>query len=566
MNEISLLWPDGQPSSSWPVPAETIRDLELEAIVQALCPQRAYREDVRAVVVRLCLEKETIEYRQIVFNDLQTHPTLAARLKTLLPLLDELTQFPYRQLGKQNALQEVVGRARELELLADIVQQLHEGFVALAAPLQSSGFTALRDKIATLAGDSHFQEMIQDLPALLEALRSKVSVTIGVNLDEYMRPDAAVLLSVNQERFSDSSLLDQLLGKGMGQGKGIAPIHRAPEIGPVRGVPGTDARGQRLDPLMMPLFKDLAKVLQKVSAPVARELQKYVQLNGRFLADLYPELIFYIQALDLIQALQAAGMSVTIPEILAAEERICQVKGAYNLQLAAQKLSGHAPEEELSQLVTNDINFNENGRIAILTGPNQGGKTTYMQSIGLVQVLAQIGLPVPGQSAQVSPVDTIYTHYPVEEQLELGTGRFGHEAQRLRTIFEKATRHTLVLLNESLSTTSMGEGVYLARDIVRALRQIGLRAVFTTHMHELAVAAAEINAQTPGDSAVFSLVASKPDGDLALDQGYSYHIQPGPPLGRSYAEHIAAKYGISDQQLQSLLRERKLLTGMLQSS
>jgi DNA mismatch repair ATPase MutS len=227
------------------------------------------------------------------------------------------------------------------------------------------------------------------------------------------------------------------------------------------------------------------------------------------------------------------------------------------LQLAVQKQ--RAAVEEAAEIVTNDIAFGEAGRIAILTGPNQGGKTTYMQSIGLAQVLAQTGLPVPGEEATISPVDAIYTHYPVVERLELGTGRFGDEAQRIRAIFERVTRHSLVLLNESLSTTSMGEGVYLAGDIVRALRQIGLRAVFTTHLHELATAVERINAESDGDSLVFSLVASKPAEDLQSEQRYSYEIRRGPPLGRSYAETIAARYGISNDQLQALLRERDLL-------
>jgi DNA mismatch repair ATPase MutS len=258
--------------------------------------------------------------------------------------------------------------------------------------------------------------------------------------------------------------------------------------------------------------------------------------------------------LDLFDKLETAGLPLTYPQIAPVAERVCQVKKAYNLQLAIQKLDASgAPDEPV---VSNDIIFDENGRIAILTGPNRGGKTTYMQSAGLVQVLAQIGMPVPGEAATISPVDAIYTHYPVEERLELGTGRFGDEARRIRAIFEKVTPHSLVLLNESLSTTSMGEGIYLARDIVRALRQIGLRAIFTTHMHELAAVAQAINQETPGESAVFSLVASKPHGEPQPDQGYSYRVQPGPPLGRSYAEHIAAHYGISNEQLQALVETR----------
>lgn len=311
--------------------------------------------------------------------------------------------------------------------------------------------------------------------------------------------------------------------------------------------------------MMVPLFKDLSKVLEKIAEPIAHELKKYIQMNSRFLADLYPELIFYVQALDLINRVEAAGMHLTYPEIAPADERMCRVESAYNLQLALREMGAHSSEATDLHVVTNDIVFGGDGRIAILTGPNQGGKTTYLQSIGLVQVLTQVGMPVPGVKARLSPVDAIHTHYPTEEQLELGTGRFGDEAQRLRTIFEKVTGNSLVLLNESLSTTSVKEALYLAEVIVKALRGIGLRAVFTTHLHELAAAAQEINAQVPGGSIVFSLVASKPEGTPHDEQVYSYRVQPGLPLGRSYAGHIATRYGIDDNQLQSLLKERNLL-------
>ncbi|MDX1413654.1 MAG: hypothetical protein R3293_05645 [Candidatus Promineifilaceae bacterium] len=552
MSEPSLLWPDGQPTKTWDISQETIRDLELETIVQTMSSHNPYRQAVRPIMFRLCLDPNTIRYRQTVLHDLQTQPTFAQQLKDLLTPLDELTQFTFRQIGKGNPLQEVVTRARELELLVDIVQRLHMAFNSTSRPLKSAGLIAIHDQIIDLVADQQFQELVSDLPPLLDALRNNASVTIGVNLDHHLRPEAAVLLSVNQERFSGSSLLDRLLGKGAGDGKGIAPLHQPPEIGEFnRSNPS--ARRKRLDPLMVPLFKDLAKVLEKVSEPVAQELKKYVQLNGRFLAELRPEIIFYIQALGLIQDLQEAGMKMTYPEIAPAEERLCRVEAAYNLQLAIQKRKLSSAE-----IVTNEIALDNNGRIAILTGPNRGGKTTYMQSIGLVQILTQVGMPIPGKAATVSPVDAIFTHYPVEEQLALGTGRFGDEAQRLRAIFEQATRHSLVLLNESLSTTSMGEGIFLGRDILRAMRQIGLRTVFTTHMHELAAAAEEINLETEGDSIVFSLVASKPTETIEADPAYSYQIEQSPPLGRSYAEYIAAQYGISNQQLQSLINQRRL--------
>src|SRR5207245_6024972 len=87
----------------------------------------------------------------------------------------------------------------------------------------------------------------------------------------------------------------------------------------------------------------------------------------------------------------------------------------------------------------------------------KAGKTTYTQMVGLCQILAQTGVWVPAASARLSPVDNIYTHYPVEEQLTKGTGRFGDEAQRLYQIFARGTRHSLILLNESLASTNPGE-------------------------------------------------------------------------------------------------------------
>ena len=161
--------------------------------------------------------------------------------------------------------------------------------------------------------------------------------------------------------------------------------------------------------------------------------------------------------------------------------------------------------------------MDDDGRIGILTGPNQGGKTTYTQMVGLCQLLAQTGLWVPAAQARLSPVDNIYTHYPVEEQLAKGTGRFGEEAQRLSQIFARGTRHSLILLNESLASTNPGESLYIAQDIVRILRRLGARAIFATHLHELAADVAALNASTTGESRIVSLVASRTEaGDDGL--------------------------------------------------
>ncbi len=152
----------------------------------------------------------------------------------------------------------------------------------------------------------------------------------------------------------------------------------------------------------------------------------------------------------------------------------------------------------------------------------------------------------------------IQTHYPVEERAARGTGRFGEEAQRLSQLFARSTRHSLILLNESLASTNAGESLYIAQDIVRIMRRMGTRALFATHLHELAVDVEAFNAHTTGDSHVVSLVASRSTAEDSEQR--SYKIVPGKPLGRSYAREIAAQYGISYEQLTTMLQQRGVLS------
>src|SRR5690606_31881760 len=224
------------------------------------------------------------------------------------------------------------------------------------------------------------------------------------------------------------------------------------------------------NPMLYPLFRDLANVLKQSSRPIAAALQRYAHISSRALGDLAGELAFYLGAVDLMARLRAAGLPLCRPEILPAEARVCIASETANLNLALRLLAGDPGADLGAAIVLNDVCFDDAGRVFILTGPNQGGKTTYTQGVGLLHVLAQAGLPVPGTAAQISPADAILTHFPLEEQPDSGAGRLGEEASRLSTLFERATRHSLVLLNESLSSTSFSESLYLARDVVRILR------------------------------------------------------------------------------------------------
>lgn len=565
---ISLLWPPGARedvhSRRRTLTAAAIRDLRLDDLLPAFTLDKSHHKEIKAVLTTLCQDPAVINYRQDVLSDLLRYSDLVETLTELLPAIDALGRFHYRTQDNMTTMHEVTYRMGELQSLVDCVEGLGEA-LDRAGDLQAQGWRKLHRQIDAIRRDADFRNLAETLPGLLAELRSAASVTIGVNLDQFLRPVEATLLAVNDERFTGPSLMGRLFGSRVDRKAGIAPLHTVPkrEVDGPYALPIDPELGRSVEPLMVPLFKDLADVIEKITQPIAKELKRFVGINSRMFVGLREDLIFYLGAVRFIRRLEGHGLPTCRPQIAPPEERVCRVVEAYNAALALQQ-SGGDPDRDLSgMIVPNRINIGPEGRVMILTGPNQGGKTTYMQGAGLIQALFQTGLNVPGTEARISPADNIYTHFPLEEKLETNAGRFGEEAGRLGDIFRRITAASFVLLNESLSSTSAWESLYLAQDLVRIMRRAGVRAIYSTHMHELAEKVDEINAGTPGDSRVVSLVSS-PVAAGHEENGVierTYEIIERAPMGRSYAQEIASRHGVSYRQLEEMLVERGVLEG-----
>jgi hypothetical protein len=537
-------------------------DLDIELVVAAFTGNRDQQKDIREIFAWLNQDPRVIRYRQEMIADLLRHPELVDRFTSLLPTIDSLARFSFRSEPGKNSLYEVAWRIGELQNIVDCIEGLGEILQGAKDDLTSQGFRLLLEEVLKVRETSAFQNLVKELPDLLSKMRGCASITIGVNLDSSMRPVQATLLSVNDKPFTNQSLLNKLFGIEK-EDKGVAPLHSVPQ----RSVEGPYAfpinsdLGWAVEPMMVPLFADLAKVLEKTTIPIADQLKRYVELQSSFFIHIRQGLIFYLGAVRFIRRLEDLGLPVCRPDIAPPSERLCIVRGSYNVNLA---LKGSLPDEQNLAIAvkTNDITIDPNGQILILTGPNQGGKTTYMQGVGILQVLAQVGCYVPGRQAEISPVDNIFTHFPLEEKPETEAGRFGEEAMRLGKVFEQVTRYSLVLLNESLSSTSFGESLYLAQDIVRILRRVGARAIYSTHLHELANRVGELNESVPGDSVIISVVSSPVEACEPASTGEvrrSYKVEIRPPLGQSYAREIADRYGISYEQLEKVLSDRGML-------
>ncbi len=525
----SLMQPADKPLSR-PGAAHWENDLGLGELVQALSVDPRYTQFIRQALLGLSTDPDVIAWRQAVLADLLRNPGLVEQVQALLPQLANLRRGR-AMLGnkRRSLLLETSDRLAELDMYVSAVQELSSALDS--STLQSPALTALRSSLQALMQDESFGALRQELPELRAPLQHIASLTIGVNLDSELRPISALLLAINDRPFAETaSFLDRLLGARTNPDDetGIAPLHRVPEE-------------RELRPLS-PLFQDLDKLVAQTAQPVARSLGRYVHISGAPLAALEYELAFYVAAVGLINRLSQMGVLFCQPEIAPLDERVTEIHGLVNLNLALRLAA---------QPVPSDAAFGPEGRIAILTGPNSGGKTVYVQAVGLAHVLFQGGLFIPAQSARISPADSILTHFPALETRQ--QGRLAEEAGRLREIFKQANAHSLVLLNESLSSTAFGEALYLAQDIVGALRAIGLRAIYATHLVELAERIPEIEALVPGESRVFSLVA----GIKVAENGRpapTFQIARGMPLGRSYAQEIAHQHGIS---LEQILEARK---------
>jgi hypothetical protein len=462
-----------------------------------------------------------------------------------LPALEALGDVPrgerYRPLAEPG-LERVARRLADLELLVEVVATLADALHE--TPVSSDALRSIGLDLQNLRRTPEFISLERELPALRERLNSVRSVTVGVNLGPDLAPESATILELGTAPIEGRrGLLWRLFG-GSVNNQGLTPLQRG-ESGPL-GRPNE-------------LVRDLRHLLGQVVAPVHVALERFTRVSTDTLGQLGAELALLLAVARMVERLRTVGLPVCRPEYVAIDDRCTDLVDAYDLGLALNQ------QVDARSIVTNDVHFDERGgRVWVLTGPNRGGKTTYTRAVGLVQVLFQAGLYVPASTARLSPVDAIYTHFPNREESRPGHGRLDLEAERLAAIFHRATPRSLILLNEALAGTSALEAVDLARGLVRGLRLLGARAIYVTHLHELASSVDEINDTTPGDGTVASLLADSECVEaVASAEGpavrrRTYRIVPHAPRGVSFAAEIAEQHGISFEQLARLLRDRHL--------
>ena len=559
--KFSLLFPKDADRKTAALSEEAVNDLSLDFILDALTDVHAERPHLLSVMKRIPCDPKVIRYRRDIFEDFLRFPKLREAMSDLVLRLTDLRDLErFQKDTDMSALWSLINRLREIDDYISCITMIKDTLTGM--DITSQGMRELRDIVTQIPKESGFDGLKADIDEMMTRAQRLKSVTIGVNLDNLLRPESAGVVSLNDTKFTDAGLMSRFSsfadsrnelyhGANKGESGRFAP-ENPPTSGFLVGATtfNTAINGSHIetstvtgkDPLSNNMRKVATDIMRRTVKDIKSTIKKYVDFSGYSLINLMPEILFYIRWAELTEKITATGMPMCKPEIISLEERSCSFEDVYNLKLAINKVNG----EDIN-IIANDFEFGDKGRIYILTGPNRGGKTILTQAIGLAMLLAQWGVYSPAGKAVISPCDNIFTHFPADENDTVDLGRLGEESQRLARIFEMATSHSLLLLNESLATTSVAEGVFIAKDVVRTMRYLGARAIFNTHMHELAASLDEINSGVEGASRAESLITGVHNGER------SFKVFIAPPQGVSYAADIAKKYGVTFDQMKKTI-------------
>ena len=568
----SLLFPSGE-STYKTMGQVTMHDLGMDLICRQLSSKESEQNYIMRVMSQIYSDPEVTRYRCDVFEDILKHKQLRDALMGTLDRISFLKDYGSfrREYDEGASVWELMHR---LDEIGDYIECVDALYACLNEyELSSAGFSGLKEYVQRIYSDNGFGELKEDISKLKFETSEIKSITVGINLNERFEAEGVGLISVNNKYFTRGGVLsnfydhivtkDRISSEAKWKGdykfqpfdsrsemQVKAPMQQMAQTAAAGSVAGSAAgiggipEGDQARDVTRYTDRVVGHMISGIVKKMRQVLNKYVSITITDMTDLIPELMYYIRWAEYIEKLQSRGAVFAKADVVCRgdgssdDERkyYMKARGVYNMKLAA------FDTEESDHIVANDLDFDGEHRVYILTGANRGGKTTITQTIGQLFVMAQGGIYIPGDEFEFAPVDCIYTHFPADEDKTLDLGRLGEECKRFREIFDNACDQSLILLNETFSTTSFEEGYYIAKDSVRAILTKGVRTIYNTHMHKLASDVEEMNGNRTSGK-VYSLIVHNEGSQR------SYKIEIAPPAGKSYASDIAKKYGVTYDML-----------------
>jgi DNA mismatch repair ATPase MutS len=477
-----------------------VQDLELGALFAAMSnDDPAIGEVVEKAVLASVSDLATIQYRQDILRDCRAHEPIVREIYALMAATLETQKKSYYLSSGRYPAGILSSSITVLESLVDVLRKLRTIAEQHSATFASDGFQRLFAMLCEELSDDYFAAIRDHL----WRLKFKRGVLISAQLGEGTKGVNYVLCKDDApEQTWVSELLEMITGWF---GRRAAPAYS------FKIPPQDDSRARELA-----LLKDRGVNL------VANALAQATDHVLSFFGVLRTELAFYIGCLNLHRRLTSQGQPVCFPSPVAAGERQQSAVGLYDVGLALNSTRPVVVGNELAA---------EGKSLILVTGANQGGKSTFLRSVGVAQLMMQCGMFVAATAFTANVCERIFTHYRRAEDAAMNSGKFDEELSRMSDIVDGVLPNSLVLFNESFAATNEREGSEIARQIVSALVERRVKVVFVTHQYDFA------HGVLGWDPApvLFLRAERRPDG------ARTFKIVEGEPLETSYGADLYAR-------------------------
>ncbi|MGC9159095.1 MAG: MutS-related protein [Terracidiphilus sp.] len=485
------------------------RDLNLDQLVSTVTAgwEEYHLEPFYSTPLR---DMETIAYRQQILQDLEDPALMQAirsfsgQMQRMRARLDQAKKLYYRRATERCFLGAVEIYCAAIERLAREIE---------AIDLSSQGLGSFRSYLGVYAASSSFRGL-KDETAQLES--DLASIRYGL----LIRGGSVTVRNFGGEE--DTSAAVEKTFEKFRSGEASSKYWVK-----LRGMEGMNhIQALILDRVAL-LYPEVFRALETFCADHAEYLDETIARFDR-------EIQFYVSYLTYVDKFRRAGLSFCRPGISRSSKRI-QCFQAFDPVLANKLIESGSP------VVTNDFFLAGAERIFVVSGPNQGGKTTFARTFGQLHFLASLGCTVPGTAARLFLFDRIFTHFEQQEEIANLRGKLENDLVRIRQILDQATPHSLLILNEIFASTTLQDAVYLSRKVLEEVSALDLLAVCVTFIDELAT----LNEKT------VSVVSAV---DPAHPAVRTYKLDRRPADGLAYAHALAEKHRVTYQWLRERIQ------------
>jgi hypothetical protein len=506
--DFSILFDQPAPPLDGIQPPACLRDLNLDQIIEAAtAPKKDY--DLQPFFYRPLADAKTIVYRQEVARDLQDKAWMAhigafaekmAAARRYRTMAEKLN-FEYHKKGW--FLESALTYCEAVEGLAEALQ---------TTPFASRGLQGLREYVLAYVQSPAFRSLASDARQVKAGLAAvKYSVIIQTGRFSVRRYEEETDYSIEVEktfaRFKQGAVKDYRVNLYTGTG---------------------------MNHIEAKILEFVVRLYPEPFAALDRFCERHAAFMDATLLTFDREVQFYVAYLDYIAPLQEEnGLHFCFPEM--SEARQVEARDAFDLALAASL------RYEGAAVVLNDFELRGAERILVVTGPNQGGKTTFARMFGQLHYLAALGLPVPARQARLALFDHLLTHFERQEDIRTLRGKLQDDVTRLYDLLQQASPRSIFLFNEIFSSTTLKDALFLSRKILARLVELDALGVWVTFLDELAA----FNEKTV--SMVSTVVPENP-------AERTFKIVRRPADGLAYALSLAEKHRLTRTHILERIR------------